>query len=238
MSDYWTTAWKYARENTCFFTPWKAIPSVLATSIQWRLFGFGTMIHAAIVIGTLLGAYVLLWLGEYGWHLLIGAPKVIYTGCVAEITAIGIKAREGIREAVERSEGQFSAELERWATSAKQTQGALADCREQLARQHPHHEEKERQVVAALGKLDDRERDFIKYLMNTGTVEDGEIQRDGHHSTIPTRIIKKIGSLLIKRTAIRPGNGLVEMGFTYEINPEVKSSLRNVLYPPAKSPGQ
>jgi hypothetical protein len=198
------------------------------------------VIHAAIVIGTLFGAYLFLWLGEYSWRLFIAAPKFIFNGCQAEVRSISAKSQADIHELRDRLTSDIaqvtrlhSEEIGKWAKNAVDMTNDLAGCREQLAKKNPHDTEKERQVALALTKLDEREREFLKWLLTAGTANNGEIQRIGHGRT-PNDINTKISPLrLLTYDSFRPGNGTVEMDQFHKINPVMELALKNVLYPPS-----
>src|SRR5258708_5732023 len=76
--SYWAEARSLAKKNTKTFTPHKAIPSALATIAQWRGFHLQPMTRALVTVGTLVGAYVLLYALEFIWRLLIEAPVAIH----------------------------------------------------------------------------------------------------------------------------------------------------------------
>ncbi len=73
MPAYWPRAHKWAKKNTRTFTLSKAIPSILASGIQW-LFDLQPLSRALAVISSILGAYLLTLLSHYLWNLLLRAP--------------------------------------------------------------------------------------------------------------------------------------------------------------------
>jgi hypothetical protein len=242
VPDYWTTARRYARDNTAFFTPWKAIPSVLATGIQWWLFGFGTLIHVAIVIGTLFGSYVLLWLCEFGWHLLLGAPKVIHTGCLADTAAIREQSRKDIREAaadckktLDARDESYAVELQRWAQRNSEMGNALTDCQEQLARKHPADTHRESELQQWLLHVLPSEQSALLWLLHHGPATALEI-RNGIGMHLQNEILSAIQKALAKgflQTDQSPNPDPRRAADTaYRIHDNYREALRNVLHAP------
>lgn len=83
--SYWAEARSWAKSNTKTFTPHKAIPSVLATIVQWGVFDLQPMTRALVTVGTLVGSYVLLYALEFIWRLLIEAPAAIHASGQLEL---------------------------------------------------------------------------------------------------------------------------------------------------------
>jgi hypothetical protein len=122
-------------------------------------------------------------------------------------------------------------EVARWSIGITEAKNELAKCREELALKHPADAAQEQMVKAAIAKLDRPETDFVKWLLTMGSADNVDISKAGYHDTVLNRVVDKIAPVnLIKRISYRPGNGLIEMGFTCEINPELKTALRNILF--------
>ena len=122
-------------------------------------------------------------------------------------------------------------EISRRVTEIAKVNSALVKCREEFSLKHPANVAQEQMVLAATEKLDRAELAFVKWLASVGSADNADISRAGHHDTVPNRVIGKTAPVnLIKRIPYTPGNGLVEMGFRCEINPELKTALRNVLF--------
>jgi hypothetical protein len=192
----------------------------------------GTMSHAAIVIGALIGSYLLFWLAEYVVRLLIGAPKAIYAVCLADTASIKEqscedmrKAREDFKKYLEEREESFAIELRGWAERNSEIGVALRDCNEQLAQKHPADEFKEQEIRGWLKQFTQDELGVIRWLWNQG-------EADAHEFGALKVAVNIRGSALSKGIDL----GLVRFfpkgtGTAHKINEEYREALKNVLYP-------
>jgi len=135
---------------------------------------------------------------------------------------------KGFNEVIDRHVKEFQAKDAALNEYAKK----VAVLEEALSKKHPHDEYLETRVRDALGKLEERERQFIVWLFNNGHANNALIHTAGF-TGLPESIINKTGEAhLLYYDPIRPGNGLVEMDRLYDINPKFSPALKDVLYPP------
>jgi len=74
---YWRRARSWAFANTKTYTLPKAVPPILAAFIQYWFFRMRLMSEMFIIVGTVVGGYVLLYCLEFSWKLLFSAPSAI-----------------------------------------------------------------------------------------------------------------------------------------------------------------
>lgn len=110
------------------------------------------------------------------------------------------------------------------------SQEVIDELRQQLDRKTPHDEHLEGVVRDALSRLDETEGRFVDWLLQVGRADNGQIYSAGFGGTVGNSVMAKTNALLIQYEAYKPGNGTVEMGRTYFINPTTVQALENVLY--------
>jgi hypothetical protein len=189
--SYWGRAGTWARQHTKTFTVIKAIPSVLAAIAQYRFFGMRPMKETGFVILTLFGSYAVLYAIEFIGKILFLAPPALDKQAF-ENTAL--KRSELIQSHAE--------EVGRWYRGRIEIDSALADCKDRLARKHPHDEYKEGLVRKWMDDYSEQERACIQWLLDAGEVRNAELQamfgpaiakiQDTSH-LISTRIIEVKG---------------------------------------------
>jgi hypothetical protein len=107
----------------------------------------------------------------------------------------------------------------------------IANLEQGLREKHPHDRHLERSITDGLSKLDEYERKFISLMLDSGTMTHGDVGRYIHGN--PIDIARKMGvPRLFDYEQYAPGNGLVDLGGTYRVNPNMALALKNILYPP------
>ena len=151
-----------------------------------------------------------LWIGTFGWYL-FNAPSLLdldktlaHEKEIAILTSLQLKA-----------------------------ESALADKTDQLkkliAQKQPHDEHLERLVSTAMAKLSDRDQAFLRWLLDAGRVNKGQVQMQ-QFGDLPDNINQRAGIELITNDPIRSANG-TEIDRYHQINPTLLDALKNILYP-------
>lgn len=104
---------------------------------------------------------------------------------------------------------------------------------QQSARKHPHDEHLEARVREEMGKLDERQKEFVRYLMDHTQMNNNAVHMAGF-SGVPDQVMRMTQHFLVTYESVRPGNGLVERDRLYRINPAALDALRHVLYSPLR----
>jgi hypothetical protein len=149
---------------------------------------------------------------------------------------LAISDQRRINELADLNRG-IASERGVWANGAVDTNADLADCREQLARKHPHDEAKEAHVRASLVKLNEEDIKALGWLLDNGETHEIDFpKRD-----IPTfHVAMGKASLQIspKLVVFRQGTDLARRmagaDIWYKINPNYEEALKNVLHPPSR----
>jgi hypothetical protein len=224
-----------------YWTPTKTavqLAGPIIVGIAWAVFkpwaGWWAVMQVALI--SVLGFFAL-WGVVFCVELILAPGKLHEKQLVESASAIEVKQMHlhnlGQQKAREIADlvRNHATEISKRLTEIAEVNSALIKCREDLAIQNPVDVLQERLVESAIGKLDGPEREFVTWLASMGSADNADISRAGHHDTVPNRVIgKTVPVNLIKRIPYTPGNGLVEMGFRCEINPELKTALRNVLF--------
>ena len=77
MLPYWARARAFARANTKTFSPWKALPTVLAAGARWYFWSRTTVIETLQIIAAAVSTYLLCYLVDFLWKLMVVAPAAI-----------------------------------------------------------------------------------------------------------------------------------------------------------------
>lgn len=108
---------------------------------------------------------------------------------------------------------------------------SIAERNAALSAKHPHDEHREDQVKNALARLEQRERDFISWLLDVGEATNYNVQTAGFKD-VATAVLDKTD--LVKYTPVKTGNGIWESDRIHHINSAYLDALRNVLHPPTR----
>lgn len=170
----------------------------------------GTVSRIGLAWGALFFTVAFIVVGFFLWAI-IAAPVTLDTKRANEV-----KSKE--------------AELDIKATTINNLNSALIQ-------KHPADEVLEREVSDGLGKIDEAEVALVKWLYRANRALRSAINNKFRPPGMIERIEAKIDPLpLFSFEPICPGNELMETDRTYYINPELKSALRDVLYPRPVTP--
>lgn len=106
----------------------------------------------------------------------------------------------------------------------------VSDVRNRRLHRSPFDEHVQADIRETLLILQPKEKDFLVWLLKVGRVYGPQIVHDGFESE-SISVTQKTGALLVGFEAIKPGNGLMEMGRVYFINPSLKDPLKEALFP-------
>ncbi len=187
--------------------------------------------------------------------ILVFSKDQIITGAVAAVIsavlAIFLKLtplRPGVAMAVFALLGYLVVVLLRFLILALQEPAALdqqqareldrliaevATLRQALEAKHPHDVHLEERARQVLGRLDQHERAFVSLLLDRGNIPRAELAPRGYANAPQTIAEKAPHNGFIPYEPWRPGNGVVDLGGHYFLNPNLLPSIRNVLHPPS-----
>lgn len=147
-----------------------------------------------------------------------------------------VKLDQQIQVEFDNLDRQRKAELQAKENDLAKTRTREIELKELLSAKHPHDEYLQSAVSDALGRLSDRERDFVRWLLDATRAGQGQIHEAGFTSHVEALgVLRKTANIqLLTYDSFRPGNGQVEMDRFYQINPGLVNALRNVLHSPLR----
>jgi hypothetical protein len=133
-----------------------------------------------------------------------------------------------IRGAEER---RVSETAERDSRIARQHE-VIVQQAEKLVRKHPHDAHIEWEIRESLEKLTQRETDFIRWLLDTGTVGRKEVANARFGDADANLAVSKTAKIqLVVSRPIHSANGQVVRDQIFQINEHHREALRNLLHP-------
>jgi hypothetical protein len=127
-----------------------------------------------------------------------------------------------------------SAQIGEWAKAATDMNGALAECREQLAQKHPSDKVKEQHIRQSLKDFTTEELAALRWLLHNGEVHELDFPRSipTFHIAMGKASIKTSPQLVISRQATGAERRRSQADTFYRANPEYAESLKDFLFPP------
>jgi hypothetical protein len=211
--------WRKALSDTrAHWTAPRVATTVIApvvTGVLWTIYrewgGWSALLQIALI--SVLG-FLALW-----WVVLVVTITLAPSRLDAETRSTHALQISALQEEIERGKDALA--------GAVRKSKALE---EELSRKHPHDAHLETQVVEALQKLNEHERRFVRWLLDSGRIPSGRVQTAGFHG-LQEQLNQRAGIDLITHEIERAANGM-EIDRSHEINPSYLLALKNVLHPP------
>jgi hypothetical protein len=181
-----------------------------------------------VTVATLISPFLMQW-KNHGWGSLLTAQDTLESGGLALGLSIvgnylialwgGASSLDaGLQETIVDKEAELA-----------QHKDKISTLETAQARKNPYDEHLDRTIREALAKLDLKQQEFVRHLLDAHRMNNADVHNAGF-PTIPNLVIGKTGQTLIHFDSHRPGNGLIEMDRFYYINPGNREAIRNVLH--------